>query len=116
MKEIKAFIPVRRIAAVTEALRLSGVCDINSAGTGCHNVTVSHVQRLLTSDDPALQQYSVDLAELVVAEAKLELVCADELVDDLLSVISKAAKTRSARPGWIFVSDIVKSIEIRQGA
>ena len=111
MKEIKAFIPVRRIAAVTEALRMSNICDITS-GTGCHNITVSHVQRLLTSDDPALQRYSVDLAELVIPEAKLELVCADELVDELVKIISKAAHTGRARAGWIFVSEITQSVEI----
>lgn len=114
MKEIKAFIPARRIAAVTEALRTSGVCDINSraAGAGCHNITVSHVQRLLTSDDPALQRYSIDMAELVVAEAKLELVCADELVDQLLLVISTAVRAGRSRTGWIFVSDVEQSIQI----
>ena len=112
MKEIKAFIPVRRIAGVAEALRMSDMSDISSSGAACHNITVSHVQRLLTSDDPALQRYSVDLAELVIPEAKLELVCPDELVDELVKVISKAAHTGRSRAGWIFVSDIVQSIEI----
>ena len=112
MKEIKAFIPVRRIAGVAEALRMSNICDISSSTAGCHNITVSHVQRLLTSDDPALQRYSVDLAELVIPEAKLELVCADELVDELVNVIAKAARTGRARVGWIFVSDVARSVEI----
>ena len=112
MKEIKAFIPARRIARVTEALRNSGLCDISSGQGGCWNITVSHVQRVLTAEDPVLQQYSVDLAELVVAEAKLELVCADELTDQLVEIIANSARTRRRSGGWLFVSEIQRSVEI----
>ena len=62
MKEIKAFIHPHRIHAVTQALRESGLCDIN-AGVGCYNITVSTVQRLYTSAEPSEQCYSVELAE-----------------------------------------------------
>lgn len=111
MKEIKAFIPAQRIASVIEALRNCGLCDI-SAGEGCHNITVSQVQRLYTSQDPGLQHYSLDLAEAVIMEAKLELVCADELADLLTELITKAAQTGKSGAGSIFVSDIQRAIKI----
>lgn len=111
MKEIKAFIPILRITAVTEALRSSGVCDI-SAGKGCYNITVSQVQRLHSDADPRRQQYSVTLAEPVVAETKLELICADEFVDQLVELIAGAARTGRPDAGWIFVSDIQRSVPI----
>jgi nitrogen regulatory protein P-II 1 len=111
MKEIKVLVPARRIASVTEALRNSGLCDI-SAGEGCHNIIVAQVRRLHTSHDPSLQHYSVDLAEPIVTEAKLELVCADELVDSLVELIAKAAHTGEPGAGWIFVSDIQHAVKI----
>lgn len=111
MKEIKVLIPSRRIASVTEALRNSGLCDI-SAGEGCHNITVSEVERLHTSHDPSLQHYSVDLAEPTVTEAKLELACADELADSLVELIAKAAHSGGSGTGWIFVSDIERAVKI----
>jgi nitrogen regulatory protein PII len=102
MKQIKAFIHPHRINSVTEALRQSGLCDISN-GAGCYNLTVSTVQRLFTSGDPSQQRYSVDLAEPVVAEAKLELVCEDNLADQLIALIAQSGRPG---PGWIFSTDI----------
>lgn len=112
MKEIKAFIPVRQIALVIEALRNSGLCDISSSNARCWNITVNHVQRLLTADDAVMQHYSVDLAELVVAEAKLELVCDDEVVDRLTELIATAAKAGRRTVGWVFVTDIGRAVDL----
>ena len=38
MKEIRAFIRQHRIADVLQALRESGLCDLGTAGAGCHNI------------------------------------------------------------------------------
>jgi len=108
MKQIKAFMHPHRITTVTEALRNSGLCDI-SAGTGCYNLTVSTVQRLYTSSDPAQQHYSMELAEPVVAEMKLELICDDNLVDQLEHLIVQAARPSV---GWVFVSDIERATKL----
>ncbi len=108
MKQIKAFIHPHRINSVTEALRDSGLCDISN-GSGCYNLTVSNVQRLITSVDPSQQRYSLDLAEPVVAEAKLELICEDDLADQLAALIAQAGKPG---PGWIFTTDIQSATKI----
>lgn len=112
MKEIKAYVRKYRIADVLQTLRDSGLCDLG-AGAGCHNITVSQVQRPLASADPSQQHYSMDLAEPVIAEYKLELVCADDSVDALADLIAKAAHTGQPEAGWIFVSDIQQAVEIR---
>lgn len=113
MKEIKAYIRQHRIADVLQALRHPGLCDPGAAGAGCHNITVSQVQRPLAGADPAQQHYSMDLAEPVVAEYKLELVCADDQADALVDAIAKAARTGQPEAGWIFVSDVERGLEIR---
>ena len=108
MKQIKAFVHPHRIAAVTDALRDSGLCDI-SAGTGCYHLTVSTVQRLYTSPDPQQQHYSVVVAEPVVDEIKLELICDDLLADQLSQIIVQAGRSGT---GWVFVSDIQGAAKI----
>ena len=110
MKEIKAYIRQHRIADVLQALRESGLCDLGVAGAGCHNLTVSQVQRPLASGDPTQQHYSMELAEAVVTEYRLELVCAD---DQGIGLIARAAHTGQPEAGWIFVSDILRAVEIR---
>lgn len=112
MKEIKAYIPQHRIADVLQALRDSGLCDAR-AGTGCHNLAVARVERPMAGADPALQHYSMELAEPVVAQFKLEVVCADDLTVPLTDAISKAAHTGQPEAGWIFVSEIQTAVEIR---
>jgi len=113
VKEIKAFIRQHRIADVLQALRESGLCELGAAGAGCHNITVSQVQRPLASGDPTQQHYSMELAEAVVTEYRLELACPDEAADALVDVIARAGHTGQAEAGWIFVSDIQRAIEIR---
>ncbi len=108
MKEIKAFIRQHRIANVLQTLR-----DLKAADISYHNITVSQVQRPLASEDPAQQHYSLDLAETVVSEYKLDLVCTDEVADELIGAITTAAHTGLPDAGWIFVSEVTKAIEIR---
>lgn len=112
MKEIKAYIRKYRIADVLQALRDSGLCDLATGG-GCHNITVAQVQRPLAGGDPSQQHYSMDLAEPVVAEYKLELVCADDSIDTLVNLIATAAHTGQPEAGWVFVSDIERAVEVR---
>lgn len=108
MKQINAFIHPHRVRFVTEALRNSGLCDISN-GVGCYNLTVSTVQRLYSGNDQGQQHYSLDLAEPVVAEAKLELICEDDLAPQLVSLIVQAGKPSK---GWVFTTTIDAVAEI----
>lgn len=111
MKEIKAYIHNHRIADVIHALKESGQCNAN-AGTGCRNLSVISVQSLLKAVDAKEQHYSIDLAEAVINESKLELICEDDQVDELVDIIGRAARTGQAEAGWIYVSDIIQAIPV----
>jgi nitrogen regulatory protein PII len=112
MKEIKAFIRQHRISEVLQSLRDSGLCDLGSATAGCHNLTVSQVQRPFAGANPEQQHYSMELAEAVVAEYKLELICADDLADLLTAIIAQAAHTGQAEAGWVLVSAVEKTVKV----
>ncbi len=111
MKEIKAYIHNHRIADVIHALKESGQCNAN-ADTGCRNLSIIPVQSLLKAVDAKEQHYSIDLAEAVINESKLELICEDVQVDELVDIIGRAARTGQAEAGWIYVSDIIQVIPV----
>ena len=111
MKEIKAYIHNHRIADVIRALKESGLC--NTDGTpGCRNLAVIPVQSLLKAVDAREQHYSVELAEEVIYESRLELVCEDHQVDELVGIIGHIARTGQAEAGWIYVSDILQIVQV----
>ncbi|MDP2028775.1 MAG: P-II family nitrogen regulator [Thiobacillus sp.] len=111
MKEIKAYIHNHRIADVIRALKESGLC--NTDGTpGCRNLAVVPVKILLKAMDAKEQHYSIELAEAVINESKLELICEDHQVDELVEIIGRTARTGQAEAGWIYVTDIVKAVPI----
>ena len=112
MKEIKAYIHNNRIADVIRALKESGLC--NTDGTpGCRNLAVVPVKILLKAMDAREQHYSIELAEAVINESKLELICEDQQVDELVGIIGRTARTGQADAGWIYVTDIVSAAAIR---
>ena len=112
MKEIKAYIHNHRIADVIRAVKESGLC--NTDGTpGCRNLAIVPVKILLKALDAKEQHYSIELAEVVINESKLELICEDHQVDELVAIIGRAARTGQAEAGWIYVTDIVSAAAIR---
>jgi nitrogen regulatory protein P-II 1 len=107
MKEIKAYIHNHRIANVIRALKESGLSN------GYHNLSVTTVNSLLKAVDAKEQHYSLDLAEAVIDESKLDLICEDHQVDELVGIIGRAACTGQAEAGWIYVTDIISAVPIR---
>lgn len=111
MKEIKAYIHNHRIADVIRALKESGLCNANT-GAGYRNITVIPVQSLLKAVDAKEQHYSIELAEPVINESRLELICEDHQVDELVGIIGRIARTGQAEAGWIYVSDIIRAVPV----
>ena len=111
MKEIKAYIHNHRIADVIRTLKESGQCDADLA-KGCRNLSVTGVRTLLKPVDTSERHYAVDLAEEVINESKLELICEDDQVDELVGIIARTARTGQADPGWIYVSDIIQAVPV----
>jgi len=111
MKEIKVYLHKHRIAAVVEALREEAHCGFGEA-TGCHNLAVYAVQGSLKALDIHDQRYSVDLAEAVTYEYKLEVACDDADVTRLIDIIQRAASTGQARSACVFVMNIEQAVMI----
>ena len=111
MKEIKAYIHNHRIADVIRAVKESGLC--NTDGTpGCRNLAIVPVKILLKALDAKEQHYSIELAEVVINESKLELICEDHQVDELVAIIGRAARPGQAEAGWVYVSDIIQAVPV----
>lgn len=111
MKEVKAFIHRDRIAEVLQALDRSALRTLDER-TGCRNICVSPVQSLVSPVEKADQHYSMELAEPVVHEWRLELYCEDQQADGLVQIIEQAARIGRGVAGWIFVLDIVSAVPI----
>jgi nitrogen regulatory protein P-II 1 len=106
MKEIKAYIHNHRIADVIRAVKESGLRN------GYHNLSVTAVKSLLKAVDAREQHYSIELAEAVIDESRMDLICEDHQVDELVGIIGRAACTGQAEAGWIYIVDIMKAIPI----
>jgi len=98
MKEIKADVHRSRIAGVIQALKESGLRDFGGESGG-RSVTVYEVKGSLEPQDSDEQHYSMDLAEAVVHQFKLELISEDAITDRLVDVIRTAARTGQENAG-----------------
>lgn len=111
MKEIKAFIHPHRTAAVIQALRDSGLCDMQACPDGSH-LAVSQVQIIQAATDAAQQHYSIELGEPVVLQTKLELVCSDAAADAVIDVIVAAGHMGQGYSGWVHVHALERRVPI----
>jgi len=106
MKEIKAYIKPHKLSAVTLALReiegLSGMSVVDVRGFG----------RCKTGKEGrGVAEGLVDY----VPHVKIEIVCRDELVDPIASVIEKTAHTGLHGDGKIYISSVETAIRIETG-
>lgn len=111
MKEIKAYVHRNRVADVIAALKASPAWG-NAVQGGQHNLTVYVVKGSLLPLDDAERHYSLDLGEEVVNEYKLELLCEDAVVDELVGVIRANGRTGQANAGWVTVTEVVQAVPI----
>lgn len=105
MKEIKAYIRKEQAEIVIRKLERAGV-------TG---MTVLDANALSQWADSEYFSYSIDLVQKYSTVVKIELICNDNQMDKLTDVIKKYGYTGRSGDGWIFVSEIEKSIRIRTG-
>ena len=106
MKEIKAYIKPHKLSDVTLALHqlkdLTGMSVMDVRGFGHTRGTEAHHR---TIDD--LEDY--------LPHVKIEIICKDELVENIISTIEKAAHTGLHGDGKIYVSDVSNAIRISTG-
>lgn len=112
MKEIKAYVHRSRVADVIAALKDCPGWGGLRAGQR-HNLAVYLVKGSLLSLDSDEQHFSMDLGDEVVNEYKLEMLCEDTEVDDIVAAIQASARTGQVVAGWITVTDISLAVAIR---
>lgn len=110
MKEVKAYVHRNRVGDVIAALKDSPAWA-GKRGRG-HNLSVYLVKGSLAPLGADEQHYSMDLGDEVLDEYKLELLCEDGEVEQIVAVIADAAKTGQANAGWITVSEVDRAIPI----
>jgi nitrogen regulatory protein P-II 1 len=105
VKEIKAYIRRERADTVIQKLEEAGV-------TG---MTVLDANALAEWADEKSFSFSIEYVQKYSTVVKIELICEDNEVDKLASVIANYGKTGTSGDGWVFVSNIEKSIRIKTG-
>ena len=111
MKEIKAYVHRSRIADVIAAIKDCPAWG-GAKGAGKHNLAVYIVRGSLLAQDSNERHYSMELGDEVVNEYKIELLCADTEVDELVRELVAAARTGQAVAGWVTVSDLIQAVPI----
>ncbi|NOX17775.1 MAG: P-II family nitrogen regulator [Chlorobi bacterium] len=105
MKEIKAYIRKDRADTVIRGLENAGV-------TG---MTILDANALAEWADKKAFSYSIEYVQKYSTVVKLELICKASEVDNLVNVIAEAGKSGRSGDGWIFVSNIERSVRIKTG-
>lgn len=111
MKEIKAYVHRSRIADVMQALKESNPFK-GREGAHRHNLTAYVVKGSLKALDQQEQHYSLDLGDAVIDEYKLEFVCDDADVAELVDLIKTTARTGGGCCGWVYVLDVLTAERI----
>ncbi len=105
MKEIKAYIRHNKAEIVIEKLEEVGVAGM----------TVLDANALAEWADSEAFSFSIKYVQKYSSVVKIELICNDEETDRIINVIAKYGNTGQSGDGWIFVSNIEKSIRIKTG-
>jgi len=104
MKEIKAYIKPHKLSDVTMALhKVKGL-------TGMSVMDVRGFGRSRAKNAP--HRIVEDLIDYV-PHVKIEIVCADELADEIVGVIQRAAHTGIRGDGKIYVSSVENAVRIQ---
>ncbi len=101
MKEIKAFIRPKRVENVVTALKEEGFTSVSLTlceGTGGYSSP---------EEFPSLR-FKITDSEIV----KLELVCKDDDVDQILKIIHENARTTEECDGVIYICDVQRFVKI----
>lgn len=104
MKEIKAIIRPSKLLEVAEELH--GI-------EGLPGVTVSEIKGFGKGRSKGTAEHTGQEMVEFVQRIQLEVVVADEMVDDVVNVIQKYAHTGNTGDGKIFVSSVDDMVKIR---
>jgi nitrogen regulatory protein P-II 1 len=104
MKEIKAFVKPFKVNGILEQLMIVGYPNITvsmAEGTGYYK-----------SDELSLStNFSITNSKV----AKIEIICNDNDVEKIVSIISSNGRTGNPGDGIIYVSAVDKAVRVRTG-
>lgn len=106
MKEIKAYIKPHKLSTVTLALHkikgLTGMSVTDGRGFGRGRITEA---------PHTIQEDLIDF----IPHVRIEIVCHDEMVDQIVETIREAAHTGLRGDGKIYVAAIEEAVRISKG-
>ena len=105
MKKIEAMIQPNKLDEVKDALLAAGVDGMTISEVRGHGRQKGHTEVYRGSE------YKIDL----LPKVKIELFAAAERVEQIVTVLSAAAKTGKIGDGKIFISQVEDAIRIRSG-
>ena len=105
MMLVKAIVRPNRVDAVKEALAKTGVSGLTVTEVRGHGKQKGHTAIYRG------KEYNITL----LPKMKIETVVPDDLVDDAIAAIAKAARTGEIGDGRIFVLPVSRSYRIRTG-
>jgi len=105
MKEIKAYVRIKRIDHIVRALKKAGIGEMS----------VIHVRELGRSIDPTDSKISFELTSRYAEVAKIEIVCPESQVEEIIDIIRTEGHTGLPGDGIIYVVPVEDAIKIRTG-
>lgn len=106
MKEIKAYIRKIKVEEVVHALKKIGVIDM----------TILDVMEIGGQADPCNLKLSIEIVKKYSMVSKLEIVCGDDKVPQIVKTLRDAAYTGAPGDGIIYVTPVETAVKIRTGA
>jgi nitrogen regulatory protein P-II 1 len=103
MRKIEAVVQPHKLESVKEALIAAGVDGMTISEIRGHGRQKGHTEVYRG------QEYKVDL----LPKIKFEVVVSDERSEEVIGIISSAARTGKIGDGKIFVSEIAEVVRIR---
>ncbi|AXX93440.1 transcriptional regulator [Malaciobacter molluscorum LMG 25693] len=105
---------MKRVEAIIKPFKLEDVKDALSEA-GITGMTVSDVKGYGRQQGHSELYRGAEYVVDFLPKIKIELVIADDDVDNIISIITESAKTGKIGDGKIFVSSVEKVVRIRTG-
>lgn len=106
---------MKKIEAYIKAMRLNEVIEKLHGLDGLTGVSVHDIRGFGRTRDPEGPVHIVDNTVKAEPHVKLEIICLDNLADEVIKTIQEAAHTGLRADGKIYVSEIKDAVRISTG-
>jgi len=105
---------VKQVTAIIKPFKLDEVREA-LAEVGVNGLTVTEVKGFGRQKGHTELYRGAEYVVDFLPKIRVEMIVADELVEDVIEAVVKAARTGKIGDGKIFVSDVLQAIRIRTG-